>query len=67
MAITTVPQTLFDLAAVLPVEELDRVVDLSLAQRRLPLSVLELSVEELSGRGVRGTPCLLYTSPSPRD
>ncbi len=66
MAITTVPQTLFDLAAVLPVEELDRVVDLSLAQRRLPLSVLELSVEELSGRGVRGTPALRHLLASRR-
>ena len=67
MAITTVPQTLFDLAAVLPVEELDRVVDLSLAQRRVPLSALERVVDELSGRGVRGTPALRHLLRSRRN
>ncbi len=60
LTVTTVPQTVFDLAAVLSAEDLDRVVDLSLAQRRLPLSLLERTVEELSGRGVRGTPALRH-------
>lgn len=67
LKVTTVPQTLFDLAAVLTAEDLDRVVDLSLAQRRLPLSTLEHTVEELAGRGVRGTPALRHLLTSRRN
>ena len=58
VTVTTVPQTLFDLAAVLPAGELDRVVDLSFAQRRLPLAALEQMVDDQAGRGIRGTPAL---------
>lgn len=58
LAVATIPQTVLDLAAVLSPSDLDRVVDLSLAQRFVPLTTLDKTVEELGGRGVRGTPAL---------
>lgn len=67
LTITTIPQTVCDLAAVLDHAELDRVVDLSLAQRRLPLSALDDTARAQAASGVRGTRALRRILQSRRD
>ena len=54
LRVTTVPQTLIDLAAVLVTSHLDRVVDMSLAQNRCSLEALERLLGATPSQGVTG-------------
>lgn len=54
MRVTTVPQTLVDLAAVLDDALLDRVIDMTLAQNKCPLEALEALLDLTPAQGVPG-------------
>lgn len=55
MRVTTVAQTLIDLAAVLDELHLDRVIDLTMAQNRCTLEALERQLDATPATGVAGT------------
>lgn len=58
MRVTTVTQTLVDLAAVLDGAQLDRVVDMTLAQNRSSLEALEQLLAGMPSRGATGRAAL---------
>ncbi len=58
MRVTTVPQTLVDLAAVLEEALLDRVIDMTVAQNKCPLEALEHLLNVTPAQGVPGRAAL---------
>ncbi len=58
MRVTTIPQTLVDLAAVLDEAQLDRVLDMTLAQNRGALEALQALLASAPSQGVAGRAAL---------